>query len=202
MKIKDNPAHITLIKVICFVLPAIFQTISLAVFPADFSKAYPVYSPQGILLIQFGGAFYILGLTIIAMKAEQEGYILAAAGFAAQAISMGIAATALFDITQVTSKENYEKFYYLTVTSNFLMVPSLLLIATYKKFKKWVRFATLLIAPPLLISTGLFLSNYRDYTVLEEISNVGYFFMMFVVIFWAWNIYVNYKMEYKASASD
>lgn len=195
MKLKDNPRHVMLITVISFLLPPVFQIASVAVYPPDFSQAYPLYFPEGVLLLQFGGAFYMLGLTIIAMKAEQEGYILAAAGFAAQAISMGIAASGLFDITSVTSAQSYEQFYYITVTSNFLMVPSLCLIATYRKFKLWVRILTLLIAPPLLISTILFLFNFRDYKVLEEISNVGYFIMMFVVIFWAWNIYSNYKKE-------
>jgi hypothetical protein len=62
-------------------------------------------------------------------KAEEEKQILASGGFTAQAIALGLAGVGPFEITSITNKETYEKFYYITLTSNFLYFPSQLLIA-------------------------------------------------------------------------
>ena len=182
---------------ICFTTPIIFNFLSLLIYPPDFSGEYPIYQPDGILLIQIAGVFTLLGLSIIGMKAEEEKQILAAAGFTVQAISFGLAMASLFEITTVQSKESYEKFYYLTVSSNFLYFPSLLLIASYNKFKKWIRISGFIASIPLLISTLLFIFKYRDYKVLEEISSTGYLLVFIVYLLWANNIYRNYKQELK-----
>lgn len=189
--------YVMLAITICFTTPLVFQTLSVLIYPPDFSGEYPVYPPDGILMLQFAGASTLLGLTILGMKAEEEKQILAAAGFTAQAISLGLAAASLFEITMVTSRESYEKFYYLTVSSNFLFIPSLLLIATYNKFKKWVKLSGLIASLPLLVSSLMFIFRYRDYKVLEEISNTGYLMVFVVYLLWCLNVYQNYRKDLK-----
>ena len=188
-------------NVICFVLPAIFQVLSVTLYPPDFSGEFPVYLPEGILLLQFAGAFLMMGYAIIGMKAEEEKQTLAAAGFTAQAIAIGVGMAGLFEITKVASSESYEKFYYITVSSNFLFFPSLLLIATYNRFKKWIRIAGFISSLPLLISTILFVARYRNYNVLESISNTGYSLLMIVWLLWGINIYINYRNELKSQTN-
>ncbi len=199
MNDPQQDKYVVLAATICFTAPIVFQILSVLIYPPDFSGEYPIYPPDGILLLQLAGAFTLLGLTIIGMKAEDEKQILAAAGFTAQAISFGLAAASLFEITMVSSKESYEKFYYLTVSSNFLFFPSLLLIATYNRFKKWVRLSGFIASLPLLVSSLLFIFRYRDYKVLEEISNAGYTMVFIVYLLWANNIHQNYRKKLRAT---
>jgi hypothetical protein len=191
--------YITLTCVICLSMPVITQILGLSFYFPDMSSEYPRYSPDYVLIQQLGMAFLLIGLTILGMKAEEERQVLAAGGFTAQAISLGLASLGLFEITSVTNKETYEKFYYITVTSNFLYFPSQLLIATYSRFWRWLRIVGFIASIPLLISTILFMAKYRDFQVLEVISSIGYVCIFLVQLGWAWNIYVNYRNEVKTS---
>jgi hypothetical protein len=197
MRSSTQSKHIMLACVICLSMPALAQIIATVFYAPDFASEYPSYSPDFVLILQLGMAFLLIGLSILGMKAEEERQILAAGGFTAQAIALGLAGVGLFEITSVTNKETYEKFYYITVTSNFLYFPSQLLIATYTKFKKWLRVAGFLASFPLLISTVLFVSKYRNFQVLEMISSLGYIFIFVIQLGWAWNIYANYRDELK-----
>ncbi len=191
--------HVMLATVICLILTALAQPLSFILYPPDFSVAYPLYSFDGILLIELGGAFLLLGLTIIGMKAEEEKETLAAAGFTAQAISMGVSMAGFFEITQINSVESYEKFYYISVSSNFLLFLSFVLIATYTRYKNWIRVAGFIACLPLLISGIFFIGGNRNYKNLELISNLGYFMLMTVYLLWAYNTYINHKEESEAS---
>ena len=188
-----------LIIVICFTLPLIIQMFGYFIYPPDFSGEFPLYSPDFVLLVEFALSINLIGVTIMGMKAEEERNILTAAGFTALAISMGLAGAGLFEITTVANVETYEKFYYITVASNFLYIPSLLLIANYDKFKLWIRVSGFVASLPLLLSTILFMAKYRDFTVLETINNTGYSLLGFLQLLWAGNMYVNYKNETKAT---
>ncbi|WP_339810785.1 hypothetical protein [uncultured Imperialibacter sp.] len=106
----------------------------------------------------------------------------------------------LFEITDVASVEDYQGFYRITISSNFLYFPSLLLIASYAAFRKWIQVFGFIASIPLLISTILFLVGYRDYYTLEAISNTGYFLVSLTWVLWAFNVYMNYKQESKRNS--
>jgi len=193
MNIQKRNKQIIIALLICLISAPVFNILSVVIYVPDFTKDYPVYDPDGVLLIQFSGALYLLALTILGMKVEEEKNILAAAGFTAQAIAMGLAMASLFEITMVADKESYEKFYYIPVSSNFLYLPSMILIATYDKFKVWVRWSGIATGIPLMISSAMFLFKYRDYNTLEVISSAGYMMLLVVQMMWAYNLYRNYK---------
>src|SRR5690349_2610535 len=175
--------HVMLATVVSLVMFDVLQILSIVLYPPDLSLEYPLYSPDGILLLQFAGAFNLIGLTILGMKAEEEKETLAAAGFTAAAISTGVAMAGLFEITQINSAETYVKFYYITISSNFLLILSLFMVATYSRFKNWIRLSGLIAMVPLLISSVLFVAGYRKYNTLELISNTGYGIWMLVYLF-------------------
>ncbi len=195
MDIQKRDKQILIALLICLIGSPIFNILSLALYPPDFSATYPVYNPDGVLVLQFSGTLYLLALTILGMKVEEEKNILAAAGFTAQAISMGLAMVSLFEVTTTVSKESYEKFYYLTVSSNFLYLPAMILIATYEKFKTWIRLAGIATGVPLMVSSIMFMFKIRDYNTLEIISSTGYMMLMTLQLLWAYNIFVNYRKE-------
>jgi hypothetical protein len=182
--------------VIGFVLAFVVNTLSAIIYPPDESGAYPVYDWRAVMIIQLGGAFLLIGLTVIAMKAEEERQILAAAGFTAMAISFGISVVSLFDIVDIVSFEQYERYYRITVSSNFLFIPALILIATYDRFKKWIRYFSVMAGVPIMVSSAMFMAGVRDYTLLENITNAGIILISLSWVCWGVNIYLNYRHDH------
>jgi hypothetical protein len=161
------------------------------------SGEFPVYDWRGVMIIQFAGAFLLIALTVIAMKAEEEKQILAAAGFNAMAISFGISILSIFDIADIVTFQQYERYYKITVSSNFLFIPALILIATYDRFKKWIRYLSFMAGVPFAISSAMFIVGVRDYKILEEVTNVGVLLISVTWVCWAINIYLNYKQNHQ-----
>jgi hypothetical protein len=188
-----NEKLIVLTIVVGFILAFIINISAAIIYPPDFSGEFPIYTADWAMIVQLAGAFYMIALTVAAMKAEEEKQILAAAGFTANAISFGIALLILFDIAEVANFEQYERYYRVSTAASFLAIPSFILIASYSKFKKWVRYFTLFSVTPFIISSILFLYGNRDYKLLESIMNVGVTLFSFCWLLWGGNIYVNYR---------
>lgn len=104
----------------------------------------------------------------------------------------------LLDIADIRTLEQYERYYRVTISSNFLLIPATVLIASYDRFKKWIRYCTLISVIPFLIASVMFLFGVRDYTLLESIVNTGAIFISLCWLFWAYNIYDNYRIDNKA----
>lgn len=193
-----NEFLIMLTIVLGFMGAFCFQMVSIIFFAPDFSADFPIYSEACVFLLQASGACLIIGFTVIAMKAEEERQILAAAGFTAQAIAFGLSILSMFDIIDVSSIDEYVDFYRISVSSNFLYFPALLLIATYSPFRKWIRIYGFAASTPLMISTAMFLTGTRDFHLLENISNLGYGLISITYVFWSANIFLNYNKAKKA----
>ena len=184
---------ITWFVVITFLAQPVSTLMALLIYPPDVSKEFPVYDPDGIMLVAYGNALFIAGLTVMGIKLADEKKVLPAAGFTMFAISGGILTASLFEIAQVVSLETYEKFYRIQSSANFLYLPAMYLISAYEDFKKWIRYIGLISSIPLLVASFLFFFGNRDFKILEAISNIGFGFMTVTSISWAYNVYINYK---------
>jgi len=184
---------ITFFVVSTFIAQPLLSIMSAVIYPPDFSKEFPVYDPNSIMLIVCGGALGIAGLTLMGIKLADEKKVLPAAGFTMLAISYGILLASIFEISQVVSLETYEKFYRIQTSGNFLYLPAMYLISAYEDFKKWIRYIGLASSLTLLIASFMFLFGSRDFKTLETISNIGFFFMFITFFSWAYNVYINYK---------
>lgn len=184
---------ITWFVVITFLAQPVFTIVALLIYPPDFSKEYPMYDPNGIMIVAYANALFIAGLTVLGLKLADEKKVLPAAGFTMFAISGGILTASLFEITQVVSHETYEKFYRIQSSSNFLYLPAMYLVAAYEDFKKWIRYIGLVSSIPLLISSFMFLFGSRDFKTLETISDIGFGLMAITSLSWAYNVYINYE---------
>jgi hypothetical protein len=184
---------ITFFVVSTFIAQPLLSILAAVIYPPDFSKEFPVYDPNSIMLIVCGNALGIAGLTVLGIKLADEKKILSSAGFTMLAISMGILLVSMFEISQVVSREAYEKFYRIQASGNFLYLPSMYLISAYEDFKKWIRYIGLVSSLVLLIASFMFLFGSRDFKTLEMISNIGFLFMFITFFSWAYNVYINYK---------
>ena len=184
---------ITWFVVTTFMAQPVFTLMALLIYPPDFSKEFPVYDPDGIMIVAYGNALFIAGLTVMGIKLADEKKVLPAAGFTMFAISGGILTASLFEITQVVSLETYEKFYRIQSSANFLYLPAMYLISAYEDFKKWIRYIGVVSSIPLLIASLMFLFGNRDFKTLEIISDIGFGFMAVTSFSWAYNVYINHK---------
>ena len=192
MQLKHE-SKITFFVVSTFIAQPLLSILAAAIYPPDFSKEFPVYGPNSIMLIVCGNALGIAGLTVLGIKLADEKKILPAAGFTMLAISMGILLVSMFEISQVVSHEAYEKFYRIQASGNFLYLPAMYLISAYEDFKKWIRYIGLVSSITLLTASFMFLFGSRDFRELETISNIGFFIMFITFFSWAYNVYINYK---------
>ncbi len=155
-----------------------------------------------LMLIAFGNAIGIAGLTVMGIKLADEKKVLPAAGFTMLGISMGLLLVSLFEITQVVTYEAYEKFYRIQASGNFLYLPSMCLISAHKEFKKWIRYIGLVSSAILIIGSFMFLFGSRNFKILEMISDLG-FALMFIIFFgWAYNVYINFKNKKREEEKD
>lgn len=181
-----------MIIVIGFSAQLICMTLAMTLFPPDYSKDIPVYTPESAMILQFGLALLIAGATMMGIKLAETDKI-SAAGFTMLAISTGVMMAALFETTSVFTEETYEKQYYIFTSANFLFVPSMLMIATYKDFKLWIRWLGIISILPLVAVSFIFLFHYRNFTRLDQIGTLGYFLVMITQVIWGVNVYSNYK---------
>jgi hypothetical protein len=195
--VKRNEKLIMLTIVVCFIAAFVVNILAAIIYPPDFNGIVPIYTADWVMVVQAAGAFLLVAMTVIAMKAEEERQILAAAGFTAQAISFGISVVCLFDIADVQTFEEYEDYYRVTVSSNFLLIPSMVLIASYDRFWMWVRYMSLVSMVPFLIASVAFLGGVRDYHFLETFVNIGVILFSLCWVIWAVNIYMNFKKSEK-----
>jgi hypothetical protein len=184
---------ITWFVVTTFLAQPLLTIMALLIYPPDLSKEFPHYDPDGIMIVAYGNALFIAGLTVMGIKLADEKKVLPAAGFTMLAISGGILTASLFEITQVVSLETYEKFYRIQSSANFLYLPAMYLISAYEDFKKWIRYIGLVSSIPLLIASFMFLFGNRDFKTLENISDIGFGFMAVTSFSWAYNVYINHK---------
>jgi hypothetical protein len=192
-----NEKIIMLTIVVSFLAAFIINTLSGIIYPPDFRGEFPIYDADWAMIVQVAGAFLLIALTVIAMKAEEEKQILAAAGFTAIAISSGISIISLFDIVNITTFQQYENYYRVSLSSNFLLIPAVVLIATYSRFKMWIRLVSILTILPLLVGSVMFLFGVRNFILLEYFINTGVILNSLCWVLWALNIYTNYRDEHK-----
>ena len=188
---------ITWFVVITFLAQPVLLLIAYLVYQPDFSKEFPVYDPDGIMIATYGNALFLAGLTVMGIKLADEKKVLPAAGFTMFAISGAILMTSLFEISQIISLETYEKFYRMQASTNFLYLPAMFLISAYEDFKKWIRYIGLISSVPLFTSGFMFFFGNRDFRTLEAISNIGFTLMAVTSVSWAYNIYINYRRNSK-----
>ena len=193
MTLLRHEKKITWFVVTTFMAQPVFTLMAFLIYPPDLSKEFPFYDPDSIMIVAYGNALFIAGLTVMGLKLADEKKVLPAAGFTMFAITGGILTASLFEITQVVSHETYEKFYRIQSSSYFLYLPAMYLISAYEDFKKWIRYIGLVSSIPLLIASFMFLFGNRDFKKLETISNIGFFFMIVTSFSRAYNVYIDYK---------
>ena len=100
---------ITFFIVATFIAQPVFSIAALLIYPPDFSKEFPVYDPNNIMLIVCGAALGIADLTLLGIKLADEKKILPAAGFTMLAISICLLLSSVGHTTFILTIKRFKK---------------------------------------------------------------------------------------------
>ncbi len=154
-------------------------------FMPDYSTDPPTYSDGLMIVSEFSTAMLICAATLAGIKLADDRQILPSAGFTIFAIAQGIIMVTNFElIGKQMNREALEITYQMYVGSNFLFIPSMLLIATYRMFPKWLHYTTLFSGIPYIITNVMFLSGERNIALLDAIATVSWVLQTIVYIMW------------------
>jgi hypothetical protein len=86
MSLSSQEKKITWFVIPTLMAPPVTMVIALVCYPPDFSSAFPVYDPTSIMIMVYGSALFMSGLTVMGIKLTDEKKVLPAAGFTMLAI--------------------------------------------------------------------------------------------------------------------
>jgi len=161
-------------------------------FPPDFSVDPPKISEISLMMGHLQTAFVILGCTALGIKLAEEKQTMAAIGFTMMAITQGVIFV-LYLIAPEPSKENMDEVFKLFVASLFLLLPSLLLIAMYSHFPKWVNILGVVAALPWTIESILYFSTHKMTDAVGLCDFLGQ--LLFDATFLCWAIFILKKRK-------
>ncbi len=161
--------------------------------PPDFSGKYATFSMESNFIVIFGMSLNMASVTILGIKVGDERQILASGGFTMFAIALGISISSLYEVVTIVDKESFEKSYFINSSSTFLYAPAILLISTYKNFKKWIHYLGIVTVLPSLGATFLFIFNLTSSVIIDVVTTIGYLLLSLTQLIWAINIYYNYR---------
>ncbi len=130
-------------------------------FPPDFSVEPPKLSELGLMFGHLQTAFVILACTALGIKLAEEKQTMSSIGFTMMAITQGVIFV-LYALSPEPSKENLDEVYKLFTASLFLFIPSMLLIAVYSSFPKWLNIFGVIAIFPWVMETILY---FRSHTL-------------------------------------
>lgn len=148
-----------------------------------------------VLLSEIQISMMILGCVAMGIKLSEEKKTIPSIGFTMLSIAEGV--IFITYTISVNSNENMEELYRVFMSSMFLLIPSLILIAFYSEFPRWLNILGLVAGIPMLIENILFAINKEVTQILIMLDGTGLFFMSVTAFFWGLITIRNAKREYK-----
>lgn len=156
-------------------------------FPPDFSMDPPKIHEINLLMGNLQTAFVILGCTALGIKLAEEKQTIASIGFTMMAITQGVIFV-LYVVSPQPTKENLDEVYKLFTASLFLLLPSMLLIAYYGEFPRWVNILGIAAVFPWIVENIIYQFQHKLSSLLGSVDFVGQLLLNITIT--AWGIYV------------
>lgn len=137
------------------------------------------------VLIKFTDALFITGSTLLSVKLARDDDEMPAAGFILLAIGWGV----LFASTDFM---NQKVGVHIVSSAFYFVLPSMILMTFYKKFKLWLRILLILNIVPFQVSMVLEIFNPESERILYW-SYTNILFMHIVSIIWSMFFFIQYK---------
>lgn len=152
-------------------------------FPPDFSVEPPRIDEIGLMMGHLQTALVILGCTALGIKLTEERKTILSIGFTMMAITQGVIFV-LFVVSPEPAKENLDEVYKLFSASLFLLIPSMMLIAFYSEFPRWINIFSIVAVIPWIAENIMYFSAHKLSNAVGVADFIGQVFMNVTVFFW------------------
>jgi hypothetical protein len=161
--------------------------------PTTGSDGQLVVSPMAMTLGEMQTAGYILGCVALGIKLSEERKTIPSIGFTMMSIAQGV--IFITYTISIASHEGLEEIFRVYMSSMFLLIPSMILIAFYSDFPKWLNILGVLACLPLLCENLIYAITSEFTGLLMILDGIGQLMFAVTALFWALRTLKNSKKE-------
>ncbi len=194
---KKQTLHLAWTISIAFFLSNLAFLSSLFFIPTMGADGKPVVTPIAITLGEIQTAMMILGCVALGIKLSEEKKTIPSIGFTMMSITQGV--IFITYTISYSSHEGIEEVFKVYMSSMFLLVPSMILIAFYSDFPKWLNIIGVLACVPLLIENISYAITGELTQKQMNLDGIGQILFTITAFFWGMRTIRNAKQELKSN---
>lgn len=161
--------------------------------PATGVSGEIVVSPVAMTLGEVQTAGYILGCVALGIKLAEERKTLPAIGFTMMSIAQGV--IFITYTISLASHEGLEEIFRIYMSSMFLLIPSMILIANYSDYPRWLNLLGVFACLPLLVENIIYAVTSELTNFLMMLDGLGQMMFTITAFFWALRTLQNARRE-------
>lgn len=200
MKLKHErqALHLAWTIATAFFLSNLTFAVSMFFMPALGEDGKPVMHPFAATLGEVQTAMLILGCVAMGIKLSEDKKTLPSIGFTMMSIAQGI----IFIIYTIslTSHDDLEEVYRVYTSSMYLLVPSMILIAFYSDFPKWLNILGVIACVPMIVENIGFAVAGRLSLWMMNLDGIAQMLLAITAFFWGLLTIRNARRELKSSS--
>lgn len=197
---KKRTMHIAWTIASGFFLSNIAFIATMFFIPTMGSDGKPIVQPIIMTLGEIQTAMLILGCVALGIKLSEEKKTLPSIGFTMMSITQGV--IFITYTVSINSHEGIEEIYRVFMSSMFLLIPSMILIAFYSDFPKWLNILGVVACIPLLIENIGFAYTGKLSEGLINMDGFGQLLFSITAFFWGLRTIKNARKEIKSEDSS
>ncbi len=189
---EGSLVRVTQVAAFSFIVSVLVFIASILFFPLpDLSKEPPVISHWFMTLGQIATSLLIMGCIAFATVQVEEKKRMSSIGFNLMAIAQGIIFV-LYTISY-SGDEKVAEAYRIFSASLYLLLASIVLIAVFSDFPKWIKIAGVISCLPYVIENAMFSINEKVTKDLLYLSTAGSYIFNFTVL--CWGVFILLKLK-------
>jgi len=194
---KKRTLHLAWTIATGFFLSNLAFILTMFFIPTIGADGKPIVQPITMTLGEIQTAMLILGCVALGIKLSEEKKTMPSIGFTMMSITQSV--IFITYTISLNSHEGLEEVFKVYMSSMFLLIPSMILIAFYSDFPKWLNILGVLACIPLLIENIAYANSGVLTQNLMNLDGIGQLLFSITAFFWGlWTIR-NAKKELKSN---
>jgi hypothetical protein len=194
---KKKTMHLAWTIAAAFFLSNLAFLISMFFIPTLGEDGKPLIHPVSATLGEIQTAMLILGCVAMGIKLTEDKKTIPSIGFTMMSIAQGI----IFIIYTISlsSHEALDEVFRIYTSSMYLLIPSMILIAFYSDFPKWLNFMGVAACIPMMIENiGFAISGHLSQWMMY-LDGISQMLFAITAFFWGLRTIRNAKREIKSN---
>jgi hypothetical protein len=190
---KKRILHLAWTIAVAFFLSNLAFVMAMFFIPTMGADGKPVVMPITMTLGEIQTAMLILGCVALGIKLSEERKTMPSIGFTMMSITQGV--IFITYTISLSSHEGLEEVFKVYMSSMFLLIPSMILIAFYSDFPKWLNILGVVACVPLLIENIGYAITGELTQSLMNLDGIGQLLFSITAFFWGLRTIRNAKRE-------